>query len=83
MKGADSLPMRKVERGMFSSPWLDRFCLIISLILVYFTSPFLSTYLEIYIGEKAELYCLIFLIIMSPFVGDFVSKRLTNYIYKK
>ena len=62
MKGADSLPMRKVERGMFSSPWLDRFCLIISLILVYFTSPFLSTYLEIYIGEKAELYCLIFLV---------------------
>ena len=83
MEEAHSLPMRKVERGMFSSPWLDRFCLTITLILAYFTSPFLSKYLEIYIGENSELYCLIFLIIISPFVGDFVSKRLTNYIYKK
>jgi hypothetical protein len=82
VKEEDSLPMRKVYPGIFSTPWIDRFCLITSLLLAYFISLSLSDYVEDYLGDNSDLICLSFLIIMAPFVGDFFSRSISNYIHK-
>ncbi|MFL2958177.1 MAG: hypothetical protein ACJZ4Z_05240 [Candidatus Thalassarchaeaceae archaeon] len=82
MEGTDSLPMRKIEKGISSTPWIDRFCLIISILLAYFFSPLMSKYIKEYLGDNSYVLSLIFLLFLSPFIGDFVSKRITNYIYK-
>ena len=79
---ADSLPMRKIEQGMLSTPWIDRFCLIISILLAYFSSPLMANYFKEYLGHNSDLFSLIFLLFLSPFIGDFVSRRITNYIHK-
>ena len=78
----DALPMRKTEEGILSTPWIDRVCLIISILLAYFSSPLMSNYVEEYLGHSSDLFSLIFLLFLSPFIGDFVSRRITNYIYK-
>ncbi len=82
VEGTNSLPMRKMEKGMFSTPWIDRFCLIISILLAYFFSPLMSNYIEEYLGDNSYVFSLVFLLLLSPFIGDFVSRRITNYIYK-
>ena len=82
MEGTNSLPMRKTEKGMLSTPWIDRFCLIISILLAYFFSPLMSNYIEGYLGDNSYVFSLVFLLLLSPFIGDFVSRRITNYIYK-
>lgn len=78
----DSLPMRKIEDGMLSTPWIDRVCLIISILLAYFSSPLMSNYIKEYLGDNSDIFSLFFLLFLSPFIGDFVSRRITNYIYK-
>lgn len=82
MEGTNSLPMRKIEKGMFSNPWIDRFCLIISILLAYFFSPLMSNCIEEYLGDNSYVFSLVFLLLLSPFIGDFLSRRITNYIYK-
>ena len=78
----DALPMRKIKEGMLSTPWIDRVCLIISILLAYFSSPLMSNYVKEYLGHNSDFFSLILLLILSPFIGDFVSRRITNYIYK-
>ena len=82
MEETDSLPMRKTEDGMLSTPWIDRVCLIISILLAYFSSPLLSNYVKGYLGHNSDFFSLILMLFLSPFIGDFVSRRITNYIYK-
>ena len=59
VEGTNSLPMRKMEKGMLSTPWIDRFCLVISILLAYFFSPLMSNYIEEYLGDNSYVFSLV------------------------
>jgi hypothetical protein len=82
VEGTDSLPMRKLEKGIFSTPWLDRFCLIFSILLAYLFSPIASDYIDIYLGDNSYIFSLILLLIITPFLGEFFSRIIRNIIHK-
>ena len=65
VEGTNSLPMRKMEKGMLSTPWIDRVCLIISILLAYFSSPLMSNYIKEYLGDNSDIFS--FCSIMSLF----------------
>ncbi|MFQ3343531.1 MAG: hypothetical protein ACI9EM_000040 [Candidatus Thalassarchaeaceae archaeon] len=83
MNEVGPLPLRDRPVSKLSTPWIDRLCLTLMLIISYIIFPFISELIEIYVGAYSNFITVFLLIIAVPLIGNLISINITNYFIIK